>query len=72
MWVVTKEYNMYDQEGEYFVAAYHEKPDLYQLKKLLKCDRDFAVHVYDGGGRIGVEDWWYNMFYASAGKNYHE
>lgn len=35
MWVLTREYNNYDQHGEYFVAAFKEKPTFAQMKVVL-------------------------------------
>lgn len=33
MWILTEEYNDYSQHGEYFVAAWLEKPTSEQLKE---------------------------------------
>lgn len=39
MWILLREHNEYDQYGEYFVAAWKEKPSEDTLYDLLKqCD----------------------------------
>lgn len=68
MWILTEEYNDYSQYGEYFVAAWLEKPTWEQLKTVLsKCSDSYWVddltkHVLCGGGREYPEDHWYNLF----------
>lgn len=58
LWVVTCEYNDYDQYGEYFKSVYAEKPTLKQLTGLM--GKDLAEHLLNtGGGRIEYEDEWY-------------
>lgn len=65
MWILTEEYNEYDQHGEYFVYAWVDKPSKEELCKVIN-DRfrqdDYLDHVYEGGGRIYPEDHWYNFF----------
>lgn len=58
IWVLTKEYNDYDQHGEYFVAAFSAKPTAEQLAKV-DVHANEASHVISGGGRRSGEDSWY-------------
>ena len=59
VWVLTREINQYDQDGEYFEAVFLEKPNYAKLKPFGIPD-DMMRWVMDGGGRKGVEDeWWY-------------
>lgn len=69
MWILTSEYNEYDQQGEYFVAAFLNKPTKSQLVKALKDD-GYAYGLIDsyadalletGGGRKDAEYCWYNL-----------
>lgn len=68
MWILTEEYNQYDQYGAYFIAAWLEKPTWDQLKKELSRVTsncwldDLTKHVMNGGGRKSTEDQWYNLF----------
>jgi hypothetical protein len=72
VWVLTTEYNDYDQHGEYLVAVFQEKPSVEALatfcaKKTIPIGRDiasglaFLFHLQKGGGRRSVEDQWYNL-----------
>lgn len=60
VWILTSEYNDYDQYGEYFVDVFANKPTHQQLT-------DYGVlqnrlrHVLNGGGRIGNENEWFNL-----------
>jgi hypothetical protein len=68
IWVLTKEYNAYDQYGEYFIHAWTHKPT---AKELLDQgvpakswgDCDLHQHVLAGGGRRDngkvYDDEWY-------------
>lgn len=71
VWVVTKEYNNYDQYGEYFVCAFKEKPTHQQCLDLLSVENYFqsyadkkhkdkmAALLMKGGGRYKDEFDWY-------------
>ncbi len=60
VWILTEEYNQYDQYGEYYLAAFRDKPTLAQLIKLDMSEQE-AQHVLNGGGRQKNEDQWYNL-----------
>ena len=72
MWIVTIEYNEYNQQGEYFLAAYLEKPTFKQLKKLIGEDDVTVGKLTRGGERQGEAYTWYNLFEATEGENYHD
>ncbi len=71
VWVLTYECNRYDQEGEYFLAVFGQKPNYEQLALALKDASDvpssvmaaivFLERLLKGGGRLGTEDTWYNL-----------
>lgn len=77
-WVLTREVNDYNQDGEYFVAIFDKKPSISELidffngdmvsgisaKELLK----WVIHVHEGGGRRASEDEWYMLDYKPFGK----
>lgn len=61
IWVLTREYNDYDQHGEYFVHAWTSKPTVEQIDKALNGweNREECEHILNGGGRRGYENSWY-------------
>ena len=59
VYVLTEEYNAYDQYGEYFLNVFKDKPTVEQLMELLGINKSGAEHVLKGGGRIKREDQWY-------------
>jgi hypothetical protein len=70
MYVLTREHNQYNQYGAYFVAAFEEKPTHKMMKKIIKKDgfdclfpekNELIEHILTGGGRIAMEDVWYNL-----------
>lgn len=70
MWIVTSEYNAYDQEGEYFVAAYLNKPTFTQLKKLIGVNDVTVGKLTRGGGRQNTEEKWYNLHEVKDGEKF--
>ena len=60
VWILTEEYNDYDQHGEYYIAAFRDVPTVEQLMKF-EMNEEGALHVQNGGGRIGTEYSWYNL-----------
>jgi len=69
MWVVTREINEYDQDGEYFVTAYKNKPNLQNLRKLLPNETDVTIlKLMNGGGRQDVEYEWFNLHEIKNGE----
>lgn len=70
VWILTREVNQYDQEGAYFVAAFKSKPTIQQLTEFgvdawESCSgltlEEYIKHIHDGGGRVAVEQSWYNL-----------
>jgi hypothetical protein len=61
IWVLTEEYNDYDQHGQYFVAAWKDKPSITQLMKVEGVSESDAKHILQGGGRRGDEYQWYSL-----------
>ena len=84
VWVLTEEFNDYDQHGEYLVAVFKDKPDVKTLASFLKIDEhtqfvggpmaalDFILHLESGGGRRGTEYNWYNLRQLEYGKRFNE
>lgn len=72
MYVITAEYNDYSQYGDYFVGIIPELT-LKNIKRIFPDrNKDFLIHILNGGGRRGYEDCWYNLFEIEECKNYHE
>jgi hypothetical protein len=70
IWVLTEEYNDYNQHGEYFIHVWNSKPTASQLAQYICGDgydeeNEYVVehvnHVLGGGGRRNYEDQWYNL-----------
>jgi hypothetical protein len=52
VWVVTSGINEYNQDGEYFVAVFKNKPSFVELKELLPNADDVTLgKLTRGGGR---------------------
>lgn len=72
-WVLTEEYNAYDQYGEYFICVFEEKPDFTKLKQIIdneyepnnrddpKVEEVVGNLIRKGGGRIRYEFKWFFM-----------
>ena len=65
-WILTEEYNEYDQQGEYFVTWFSSKPSEEKLRRFLKVvGEEYKIadieHILKGGGRIKHEYRWYNL-----------
>lgn len=60
IWLLTSEFNDYDQYGEYFVATFVGKPNLGQLAPHLD-GYDAPEHVLAGGGRRDDEFHWFHL-----------
>lgn len=62
MWILTSEYNQYDQEGSYFEDAWDHKPTREELlENEMVGERDID-HLLAGGGRRNYEHVWLNLF----------
>lgn len=63
VWVLTSEYNDYDQHGEYFEKVFRNKPTAKELSDFLGSYAGSKVIdnlLTKGGGRIEWEyQWWY-------------
>ncbi|MHA1558483.1 MAG: hypothetical protein ACTSXG_01555 [Alphaproteobacteria bacterium] len=69
MWVVTRKINEYNQDGEYFVAAYTNKPLFQDLKKLLPDKKDAVIErLTRGGGRQRWEEEWFFLTQVNDGE----
>ena len=60
VWILTYEVNEYDQEGEYFLEVFGNKPTEEQLRGMLPNDVD-VQHVLNGGGRVLYEYKWFHL-----------
>ena len=61
IWILTEEYNDYDQHGEYFVDCFKNKPTKEQLQTYTNENDTGLNHLLNGGGRIRYEGHWYNL-----------
>jgi hypothetical protein len=61
VWILTDEYNMYDQYGEYFIAVFKEKPTHQQLTAH-GVETNRLHHTLNGGGRGFYDDeHWFHL-----------
>jgi hypothetical protein len=60
VYILTREINEYNQEGEYFEAAFSEKPHHSQLTEQ-GVPKHRLKHVLNGGGRVGYESEWFML-----------
>lgn len=59
VWLLTSEYNDYDQHGEYFKEVFLSKPTSNQLVELCGISVATATHVLTKGGRLNSAEVWY-------------
>jgi hypothetical protein len=60
VWNLTREINEYDQDGEYYVKTFIEKPTCEMLLSL-DVPKYLINHVLNGGGRQEFEDEWFYL-----------
>ena len=65
IWVLTEEYNEYDQHGEYFIEAWPHKPSETELLSA-GVEPHRVSHVMGGGGRafrseVDYDTQWYHL-----------
>ena len=71
-YILTTEYNYYDQMGEYFIAWFHQKPTIDELRQVMikeeeEDSRELFCHILDGGGRTKrMEHQWYHLREVSS------
>ena len=76
MWILTEEYNDYDQHGAYFVTAWTEKPSREEVARVCGIDTSgrftnsdkMIDHMLLGGGRVEYEYQWYNLIEVQSGE----
>ena len=69
VWVLTWEVNDYDQYGEYFKSCFKEKPTPEQLASITGESEGYWRDNPDGG-RLGIEDIWYNLHEIEYGQKF--
>ena len=72
MWILTRTINEYNQDGEYFVSAFTNKPTFQELKNILFFESDDTICrlIAMGGGRKDIEPEWYYLFEFKEGTSY--
>jgi hypothetical protein len=62
IWVLTREINEGNQDGEYFVDAWTEEPTPQMLLDSGVPENRLRHIFMNGGGRIGGEDEWFYLY----------
>lgn len=60
VWVLTRAINAYDQDGDYFVGVFSEKPTAEALRAH-RVPASAIEHVLKGGGREKYEEEWFYL-----------
>lgn len=73
VWILTEEYNDYNQHGEYFICWFPRFPSLEELKSAVEkntgehlTDKE-AQNILDDKGRVGLAASWFNLEYINSG-----
>lgn len=61
MWILTREINDYNQDGQYYVKAFINKPSREELKKYGIIEESYIDHILNGGGREDNETEWFYL-----------
>ena len=56
VWILTEEFNAYDQYGKYFREVYSDKPNVKQIEVATGENRKFCEWLLESGG--GRENPW--------------
>lgn len=68
---VAKAVNDYNQDGDYFVCTFDDKPTFQDLKKALPHENDVTIgKLTMGGGRQDIEENWYYLTEMKNGEVY--
>jgi len=59
--ILTESYNLYEQQGDYFIAWFQSKPTIEDLIKIDDIGEYQAKHILSNEGRIKDENSWYNL-----------
>jgi len=70
MWILTRELNEYDQYGEYFEAAWINKPTEKELYQTTGYPKELCEHILKGGGRRDDEYIWFHLSEVNEGELY--
>lgn len=62
VWILTREVNDYNQDGEYFVKVFADKPSKGELKSSYPLTNEEVENLLlHGGGRLEIESEWYYL-----------
>lgn len=71
MWAITRAINQYNQDGDYLVCVFENKPTFQELKKVLPDESDVTIgKLTRGGGRQDTEGGWYFLSELKSGELY--
>lgn len=61
VFVLTREINQYDQDGEYFVAVFAQKPTAAQLMEHGVSQNRLRLTMNGGGRSEAMENEWFHL-----------
>ncbi len=67
IWVITEEFNDYNQHGGYFVCAFDHSPT-YDDLITAGFSKGYALRILSGGGRFDDEYHWFEINEVAFGK----
>lgn len=70
MWIITRCINEYDQDGDYFFAAFTEHPSLNEIMLTVGCNENYANNILSNRGRVNLEHDWYFLTEVYNGEIY--
>ena len=72
MWILTRVINEYDQDGDYFLSAWNEKPSIKDLVKVTERDEEYCKRILNNEGRLYPERTWFWLTEMKDGEVYAE
>jgi len=62
VWVLTREINKYNQEGEYFEKVFFEKPTSKELSEYTRMSKEYCEEFIIRRKGRRTDHTWYNLY----------
>lgn len=70
MYILLREHNDYNQYGDYFCAAFINKPSVEELMHIINESEEYCLQILNGIERKNGEDIWYKLTEYNEGEVY--